>query len=304
MKTWFLGAGDPEMERIRWLLASCGESVEYALTTEGRRVRPDEAYRASSLAAGEDGDVVFVECAVLGIVPVRRVDHHHAGDPGFGRGPEEFLPASSLGQVITFLARERSLPEWDSGAGCGREVAPGTFLPVGGRWEVALGVGGDAGASRRTTAIIPLDLVLASAADHCLAAAYRGGCPGVDPGSLADWRDEVRAKFQRRPVAAVRDDRERAEVVLRAAPRLWLASEEVADLRDAGQIPELPEAAARLGIPFLAVLADGRTGAKKLVLQSSAGPAVEGFLAGWAAQQGIVNLYGDPARGFAGGRLP
>ena len=45
---------------------------------------------------------------------------------------------------------------------------------------------------------IPLGLYLTAAADHCLGAAYRGECPGVDPDALMTWRAESRAKFQGR----------------------------------------------------------------------------------------------------------
>src|SRR5690606_25622302 len=38
------------------------------------------------------------------------IDHHRPGDPGYGRPPEEFLAASSIGQVITELARLGRLP--------------------------------------------------------------------------------------------------------------------------------------------------------------------------------------------------
>src|SRR5690606_42081711 len=46
--------------------------------------------------------------------------------------------------------------------------------------------------------VIPDRYVLAAAADHCLAAAYRGECPGVDPDALMRWRVESRAAFQGR----------------------------------------------------------------------------------------------------------
>ena len=51
----------------------------------------------------------------------------------------------------------------------------------------------------------------------------------IRPGALAAWRDESRASFQRRPVEAVRRDREAAEVAIAAAPRVSLGGIEVAD---------------------------------------------------------------------------
>lgn len=71
-----------------------------------------------------------------------------------------------------------------------------------------------------------------------------------------------------------------------------------ADLR--GQsIPELPEAAAREGIPFLATVRD-RDGREKVVLQAAPPGLVSRFMAGEIVP-GLKNVYGDPARGFAGG---
>jgi len=46
--------------------------------------------------------------------------------------------------------------------------------------------------------IIPRHIVHAAAADHCLAAAYRGECPGVDPDDLMRWRVATRARHQGR----------------------------------------------------------------------------------------------------------
>ena len=56
------------------------------------------------------------------------------------------------------------------------------FVAFRGSYE--LGVGVDA-------IVIPDRFVLAAAADHCLAAAYRGECPGVDPDALMRWLGQV-----------------------------------------------------------------------------------------------------------------
>jgi hypothetical protein len=202
---------------------------------------------------------------------------------------------------------------------------------------------------------IPTDLVLAAAADHCLAAAYAGQCPGVDPISLGEWRIDCRAAQRERSDECVPPRDYRAEIVadleranelltaatmlalvcqlgpdgdwvrgtarlgapvtgrrcshhggVRAAPGLWWANRVlIADLR--GQhVPELPEAACSLGVAYLATVtdSDGRT---KVVLGGCGdgtvpGTApVEAFLGGWAQEQGLVDLYGDAVRGFAGG---
>jgi len=71
----------------------------------------------------------------------------------------------------------------------------------------------------------------------------------------------------------------------------------VADLRTATPIPELPEAAAREGIAFLATVAE-RDGRRKTVLQAATPEQVEEFLR--MGNELRRECYGDPARGFAG----
>jgi len=303
-RVWVLGAPDPEMQMIENLLSQAGEQVVHALDETGQRVHPGSAYRVVALSAlVPDGATVYaVECGGAAI-PAGAVviDHHRPGDPGYGRPPAEFLPASSIGQVISELAWMDVLPEdWryvgihpDDPTYLDRagELAP---LPGGRnvRYWHALGMSYDYH--------IPADHVLAAAADHCLAAAYRGECPGVDPDELMRWRVAVRAAHQGRPVDELIEDVEQARARLRAAPVVALSESLAArDLRGE-YVPELPEAAVREGMAYLATVAD-RDGRQKVVLGAADAETVQAFLEQWAPREGLVNLYGDPARGFAGG---
>lgn len=295
-----LGASDPEMAEIQNLLATAGQRFVYAMVGMGdsSRVHPGNAYKFAG-TSGEFRDedtVVLVECnpepgrAVMleAFREVIRVDHHRPGDYGYGRAPAEFFEASSLGQIRALLIR-------------------------------ITGVGfHEAEENERH--------VLITAADHCLESAYRGKCPGVDPDALMRWRVKTRAEFQKRSAEDVLADVEVARQRLREArvspDRIVvdLLSEfdrrsfefiaeglgdefhggyaVVADLR--GQdVPELPEAAAREGIPFVASVTD-RDGREKVVLQAAGPEVVRQFLAGNVVP-GLKSLYGDPARGFAGG---
>ncbi len=182
----------------------------------------------------------------------RLIDHHRPGDPGYGQPPERFFAASSIGQVVHLLGELRLLPEG---------------------WTM------------------PPEYVLIAAADHCLAAAYQGTCPGVDPGALMTYRVRQRAAFQRRPEAAVMAEIEAATAALRAAPR---DEDGVAVL--ASPVAECPEAAARLGLAFRVTL-DER-GQRKEVLQAASPDQVRAFMARHEAAG--RSPYGDPARGFAG----
>src|SRR5690606_29571355 len=156
----------------------CGESVVYATDSTGQRVHPGSAYRCQVPAVPDGSTVYAVEC--IGELPEgwRRIDHHRPGDPGYGRPPSDFLPASSVGQVLRELDR--------------------------------LGV-----ADRLSAADI-IEAILAAAADHCLAAAYRGECPGVAPDALMRWRVKTRSAFQGRPRSEERRVRKGGQ-----GSRLW-----------------------------------------------------------------------------------
>lgn len=291
LRTWILGASDPEMALIERHLNEAGEEVLYA-AVHGRRVAAHEAYRATGLIlpTGEpvlhprDGMVYLVECSVPVLdgsecdtaAIVRRIDHHRPGDPGYGRGPEEFLPASSIGQVLNALD------------------PLGPMEVRGGVWVFGAGA-----------KLVPAEVVWTAAGDHCPAAAYRGQCPGVDPDSLMEFRVRVAAAFQKRSVEAVMAEVNAAIAAIEAAPKIVLGGAEVADLRSRGAIPSLPEASLRTGVPIIYQISNP-TGPKVGILGagegSLAGPApVVGFMQTWGPAQGLSGIYGDPARGYAGG---
>lgn len=311
---YLLGAPDPEMALIERLLDQPGERRAYALS-EGRRVHPASTYEADGsdpkLPAGTP--VVLVECdgpVAEGLRVVARCDHHCHGDPGYGVPPEMFLEASAIGQVFRRLTRS----DWGR---CEYDYRPGA-----GGWGLAYRVSlCSCCPPREGFRLVPEEIVLAAAADHCLAAAYQGRCPGVHPDRLMRWRAETRAAHQRRRVREVLADIERARAALRAAPRTLIAGVEVADMRPGagaacgahrrrcpgdrdgcwGDVPELPEAAARDGVPFIASpkpapveVGQGR----KVVVQAAPPEVVQAVLDG---ALDLDCVYGDPQRGFAGG---
>jgi len=248
-----LGAPDPEMEMIERTLKEAWVPYAYAMR-DGRRVHPGNAYEADGLSAPlpESETVLAVECGGP-TVPADAVvvDHHRPGDPGYGRPPTEYLPASSIGQVLDWLGIE------------------------------------------------PTDEHrLVAAADHCLSAAYRGECPGVDPDALMRWRIESRARFQRRDPADLLAQVEQTRARIRE-----LAVDGVADLtgEPGGALPEAPEAAAREGVAVIARVRE-RDGRAKLVLLGAAEPD---FVRYWMRTQRALGreVYGDPMRGFAGAYL-
>ena len=77
----------------------------------------------------------------------------------------------------------------------------------------------------------------------------------------------------------------------------------------AGPIPGLAEAALRLRVAYIAEEADAPGDPRRKIVLGGAGDGTtpgrapfEAFLK-WAAGQGLMALYGDPARGEAGGYL-
>lgn len=282
-----LGASDPEMSAIETLLTQC--SVPYVCATIGdRRVTAGEAYRADPVVVPDCAAVYLVECQPQGVTGTV-IDHHRPGDSGFGRGPEDFFDASSIGQVWAQLV--------ELGLISGRPAPSG-------------------------------EVSLIAAADHCLAHAYAGRCPGICPNKLMRYRVKQRASFQGRDASAILADIEAARVALLAAPTLVLASTQcewhsaghsmsddccnergtaysstpcdevpVRDIRGT-RVPELPEAGTRYGIAYIADGLPGPDGRVKIVCS---GPkhVIEAFL-DWAPRNGLVDCYGDPARGFAG----
>lgn len=308
--------------------------------TPGEAYAPDVAI--GSDIRGLDVTAYAVECTpvVLFGSPVEgidwagvahRIDHHRPGDPGYGRPPAEFLSASSIGQVIAELARLRRLPaSWvrPSWAPTGA-VTCGAFAHM--RMTLATQVTHQGWIVGSDVSIeIPDDLVLAAAADHCLGAAYRGECPGADPDALMQWRAKSRAAFQKRPVEELLADIDAARKTLENAPLVTLLGMATAphtddhdwsqsvcdgcahveteitarDLRGIpGGVPELPEAACRDGIAYLASVTE-RDGREKVVLGAATAEQVQAFLRDWAPEEDLVDTYGDPARGFAGGYLP
>lgn len=257
------GAADPEADMARQLCAANGIPFA-AAARDGRRVHPGNAYEANEIlgSLGRPDLLVWFECA----------------------------PGSPLAGAVADLCDDGMAV-----AVCDhhRPEDPGYGRPPAEYWEgssigqlvLMLGLPDDA------------YMRLAAAADHCLGAAYRGQCPGINPDDLMAWRAASRATFQRRTIGAVLDDVAAARAALVAAPRNEIGA---ADFGGA-TIPELPEAAAREGIAYLATVSERDGRRRKRVLGAATPEQVRAWLAGEGAR--LAGTYGDPERGFAGGYL-
>ncbi|MDD4081876.1 MAG: hypothetical protein PHD05_00680 [Sphaerochaetaceae bacterium] len=285
-----LGAMDPEMQTIKTLLEKLEDCVIFpAKSTDGRLVYAGNAYQADfdrtignyNLKLNEI--TILIECNFnnISLAHSIHIDHHWPGDFGYCRPPAEFWSASSIGQLCKLI---------------GVEPTP--------------------------------ELQLVAAADHCLAAAYAGQCPGIDPAKLMEWRVASRAAFQNRTIEEVIADVQTAKKLIEetiaknkfvyltpctggmddfehstncGCPLWGTGYHPVLDLRGA-IIPELPEAAALLGQPILAGPLACPDGRQKFVLQSAGRELIIAWLTNNEPPE-IVNRYGDPERGFAGGYL-
>ena len=270
---WLLGAMDPEMECIWKFLLALGEQVIFA-TKNGRRVTSGEAYEADPIDAFSTGalyEAILVECRALvfdsfdssGRGVPTTLIDHH--NPG---DPGYGRDPSEFWTASSLGQVVEALRERDQ-------------LPAG--WE------------------IPHEFRLAAAADHCLGHAYAGRCPGVIPEDLWRWRLASRAAFQKRSVDALIEDAKSSMFKINTAK--WLNLSPVVAVRDLrGQAcPELPEAQARSGV---SVLCDGMPGHDRRQKINCMGDreACAAFFP-WAAKNGVIDTYGDPARGIVGGYL-
>ncbi len=143
-----------------------------------------------------------------------------------------------------------------------------------------------------------------AAADHCLAHAYQGLCPGVDPAELADWRERSRAARFGLTHEEIQLRIRIAADALQRAPRIKVGDEEVAWFPDKGIAPyELSEASARSGVPICYIThldpTLGRFRAKSGILN-----AKPDTVRTWMAECGLEAIYGSPLRGYAGGYSP
>ncbi len=114
-RVFLLGADDPEMRAMEMILEDyCASMFQYA-TISGKRVTPGNSYEADSIDGLQDGDELILVESQPSFIPygVKKVviDHHRPGDPGYDLGPEQFLEASSLGQLLKLLNIRPTLQE-------------------------------------------------------------------------------------------------------------------------------------------------------------------------------------------------
>lgn len=104
---FYLGAKDPEMDRIEEILTQKEIEFKYA-TVKDMRVHPGNAYVFDGNETEFNKNAVFIECFPLILKgqeqKFHRIDHHRPCDEGFHMSPSSFWEASSIGQLYKTLS--------------------------------------------------------------------------------------------------------------------------------------------------------------------------------------------------------
>ena len=317
--TFVLGAIDEEMTQISKLIRQLPASmtmVRYA-TVNGTGVTSSNAYQADytqdialavefgQLRENEKGKLVLVECGFsldqvkLTGKGVKVLDHHREGDWGFDRPARDAIRASSLGQFLRFLAQENLL----------KFLKDATLLPV---TEATSTVKKQAGlvsiekgqlqvTGYQGIYVLPIDLAYIAALDHNPGAVYQGNVPGLNPAKAVAFRNELRAKFKGITVAELDKLMRRARAMMRKAPVVDIAGKPVVDLRGM-KVPDSHEVSAQDGIAVMYSLMD-KSGRKKEGIIGATEDVIDVWMS-TAEFGGLSDIYGAPARGYAGGYRP
>jgi hypothetical protein len=253
-----LGAADAESAEIARVLRDAGETAVEAARADGGRVVGGEAYRADRRRT------------LAGVPPGLKLVRVEC----------EFSDGADPPGTIVADHHRPGDPGFDR--------PPGEFLEASSLGQVLRLLGREPTSEQRLTA----------AADHCLAAAYGGRCPGIDPVELRRHRIRVRARSSGRTEDEVRTALGAAAAALLAAGWVEIGAR-FRDMRPAGHVALLPEAGTLLGEPYVAEVFER---ARRKVVASSPEPAaIAAFLRAAPGSLGLIELYGSPERGFAGG---
>lgn len=269
---FLLGSNDPEMDRIEHILIEINAHYLWALM-DGKRCNPGNAYKLDSNSfdiLGTGFTPVFIECGssnaefMAQFVPFVRIDHHNANDPGFAMGPENYWEGSSLGQLYRLLLSKGASP-------CLLDKYFGE------------------------------DRYLIAASDHCPAYAYQDKCPGIDPSILKEYRAVRSAKFLNMDIIeykvrlqnSIEEALKLPQVELRGEIFL-LATEEIFQLNEVSLI---------LGLPVQYTMKpNARESRTKIGLLGGSPSLIQSWME--YQQMNLINIYGSPERGYAGGYLP
>lgn len=145
------------------------------------------------------------------------------------------------------------------------------------------------------------DFKLVAASDHCLSAAMRGECKGIDPSELMSWRISARAAMAEIQPWLLRCRIERALERVQLLPRLSFGGETIVDA-SFDPTPELRDAAALAGLPIMTTRTNS-VGQVKVGLYGASPDVVTSWLVAMNASPFVEHTYGNPYREYAGAVL-
>jgi len=170
-----LGAKDPEMDDIEEILLSAKLDYVYA-SINGVRCHPGNSYEANNESYMANNDlskykkIVYIESATIKKYNNSIfLDHHKEGHFGFEFTYKDFLPASSIGQLIKYLIDN------DISLFKKTNINSNKFLFQNNEWSYE-------------NQIILKKYVFSAAVDHSLSESYKGLCQGVNTSEVSEYR--------------------------------------------------------------------------------------------------------------------
>lgn len=142
---------------------------------------------------------------------------------------------------------------------------------------------------------------LVAASDHCLSAAMRGECPGIDPSELMNWRIVARSAMAQIQPWYLKRMINRAVERLEALPRLNFGGIEIVDA-SFDTTPELRDAAAVARVPILTTRVNA-AGNVKVGLYGAKPEVVSDWMSMMETSGFADHTYGNPFREYAGSIL-
>ncbi|WHS57604.1 MULTISPECIES: hypothetical protein [Pseudomonas] len=142
---------------------------------------------------------------------------------------------------------------------------------------------------------------LVAASDHCLSAAMRGECPGIDPSELMSWRIVARSAMAQIQPWYLKRMINRAVERLEALPRLSFGGIQIVDA-SFDSTPELRDAAAVARLPILTTRVNA-AGNVKVGLYGANPEVVAGWMGMMESSGFADHTYGNPFREYAGAIL-
>lgn len=173
---------------------------------------------------------------------------------------------------------------------------PGYDAPPSEFWE-----GSSIGQVSRLIGASHAESKLVAASDHCLSAAMRGECPGIDPDELMSWRIMARSAMAEIQPWLLRRMIGRAVERIEHLPRLNFRGVQIVDA-SFDTTPELRDAAALVHVPIITTRMNA-SGNLKIGLYGAQPDVVSSWLAMMEASGLADHTYGNPYREYAGAVL-